>query len=96
MHLVDQKAKTAAQDNKRKHDEDQVEYLEAKKKLKLLEDEAASCLKSSDKKAKDSLKKHDFTLLAQSVALKEKSDEIHKEIAKQQKTVDELKSRLIQ
>ena len=94
--LVDQKNAGEAEVKKRKLEEHQGEYLQAKKKLKLLEDEAASCLKSSTKKAKDSLKKHDFGLLAQSVALKDKSDEIQKKIDEQKKLVDELKCNLVQ
>jgi len=41
-------------------------------------------------------KKHDFGLLAQSVALKDKSDEIQKKIDDQKKLVDELKFNLMQ
>ena len=37
-------------------------------------EEAGACLKQADKKAKESLKRHDFKLLAQSVALKDKGN----------------------
>ena len=68
------------------------QYSEAKKKLKLLEEEASACLKEADK-AKESLKKHDFKLLAQSVALRDKGNAImSKEVKEQSNIVQELKN----
>ena len=50
-------------------------------------DEAESCIKEADKKAKQSLAKHDFKLLAQSVALQDKGQAmISKEVAEQKKS----------
>jgi hypothetical protein len=75
-----------------------LQFLDiAKKKLKMLENEAASCLKASEIKANESLKKHNFNLLAQSVALRDKSIAMkEKEIANQLKLVQELQSKLVQ
>ena len=43
-------------------------------KKKMLEEEAGTCLKQADKKTKESLKRHDFKLLAQSVVLMDKGE----------------------
>ena len=40
----------------------------------MLEEEAGACLKQADQKAKESLKRHDLNLLAQSVALRGKGN----------------------
>ena len=94
--MVDQKTEAAAEAKKRKKTESQTQYLQAKKNLKLLEEEAESFLKSSDKKAKESLKKHNFGLLTQSVAMKDKATELQKAIDAQNKIVNDLKSTLVQ
>lgn len=63
---------------KRKRGDDEEKYQDAKKRLKMMEDEVNSFLKEADKKAKESLKKQDFNLLAQSVALREKGQSMQK------------------
>ena len=40
----------------------------------MLEEEAGACLKQADKKAKESLKRYDFKLQAQTVALRDKGN----------------------
>ena len=56
--------------------------------MKLIEEEADSCIKEADKKAKQALDKHDFKLLAQSIALKDKGQAmISTEVAEQKKVV---------
>ena len=63
--------------------------------MKVLEEEAKACLKQADKKAEDSLKKHDFKLFAQSVALRDKGNSLmNKEVKEQSNVVQELKNRL--
>ena len=87
-----QEEKTKAAE-KRKVAAIEEQYAEAKKKLKLLEEEASACLKEANKKAKESLKKHDFKLLAQSVALRDKGNAImSKEVKGQSNIVQELKN----
>ena len=70
-------------------------FTDARKKLKLLEEAAYVCLKEADKKANESLKKHAFKLLAQSVSLREKDNlMLDKDVKEQSNIVQELKSRL--
>jgi hypothetical protein len=72
-------------------------YVQAKKKMKSLEDEANSCLTEADKKAKNALKKHDFKLLAQSQALRDKGNAmLDKEVRDQRNIVQDLQSKLVQ
>ena len=74
MHMDAVKAEKAKVAEKRKVAAVEDKFMEARKKLKLLEQEANVCLKKADKKANESLKKDDFKLLAQSVALREKGN----------------------
>ena len=74
LSTVTVKAEKAKEAEKRKASAIEDEYKEAKKKLKMLEEEAGACLKQADKKAKESLKNHDLKLLAQSVALRDKGN----------------------
>ena len=65
-------AEAKSQETLKRKAADAVDKLvQAKKKLTSLEEEVNSCLTEADKKAKSSQKKHDFKLLAQSVALRE-------------------------
>ena len=97
LHLVDAKTTKKKEAEKRKGAVAEEAYIQAKKKLKTLEDEGNSCLKEADKKANNSLKKHDFKLLAQSVALREKGNTIlEKDVSDQRKLVQELQSKLVQ
>lgn len=89
------KAEKTKEAEKRKAAATEDQYTEAKKKLKVLEEEASACLKAADKKAKESLKKHNFKLLAQSVALREKGNAMmNKEVIEQSNIVQELKNKL--
>ena len=63
--------------------------------MKVLEEEAKACLEQADKNAEESLKRHDFKLLAQSVALRDKDNSLmNKEVKEQSNVVQELKNRL--
>ena len=73
LHLVDQQKQKET--HKSKADEAKEEYVQAKKKLKLLEGEAKSLLAATDKKAEESAKNHDFKILAQWVAMRDKGNE---------------------
>ena len=56
-----------------------------------------SCLKASDEKAKKALSTHNFGLLAQSVALKDKANSMStNEIMTQEKLVKEFQGKLVQ
>ena len=95
IYLVDQTKAKAQQAAKRKASENEASYLKEKKKLKLLEEEAESCMKESDKKATKALAKHDFKLLAQSEALKDKARLMKTtSVAAQMKIVKDLQSKL--
>lgn len=95
QYLISSQAEKKKEAEKRKNTDDEEKYQEAKKKMKMLEDEASSCLNEADKKAKDSLKKHDFNLLAQSVALREKGQDIlKKQVSKQSEIVKQLKNKI--
>lgn len=97
LHLIDAKTNKKKEAVKRKGAEAQDAYVQAKKKLKTLEDEGNSCLKEADKKAQNSLKKHDFKLLAQSIALREKGKAtLDKDVSDQRRLVLELQSKLVQ
>ena len=63
IHMDTIKAEKTKEAEKRKRAATEDEYTEAKKKMKLLEEEAKACLKQADKKAEESLKKHDFNSL---------------------------------
>ena len=64
-----------------------------RKKMKVFEEEAKACLKQADQKAEESLKKHDFKLLAQSVALNDKGNSLmNMEVKEQPNVVQKLKT----
>lgn len=95
MYLMDVQKEQKAKRKAEEMASAEKKFLEAKKKLKLMEEEAESCSKNAAKKAKSALEGHDFKLLAQSVALTEKSTNMNNnEIKKQRKIVDELQAQL--
>lgn len=97
LYIDEVKAAKAQDIQKRKVTDAEEAYVQAKKKLKTLEDEANSCLTEADKKAKSALKNHDFKLLAQSVALRDKGTAmLQKEVGDQRCIVHELQSKLVQ
>ena len=87
-HLLEQKTKKDKDTQKRKVEEAKEEHIHAKKKQKLLEEEAKSLIAAADKKAQESLK-HDSTISAQSVAMRDRGDETLKLVKKQEKSVQE-------
>ena len=89
------KAEKTKEAEKRNRAATEDEYTEAKKKMKVLEEDANACLKQTDKKAEESLKKHDFKFLDQSVALRDKGNSLmNKEVKEKSNVVQELKNRL--
>ena len=95
MHKDAVKAEKAKVSEKRKVAAVEDKFTDARKKLNLLVQEAYVCLKEADKKANESLKKHDFKLLAQSFSLRERDNlMVDKDVKEQSNIVQELKSRL--
>ncbi len=96
LHLDEVKAEKKRDTEKRKAAKAEGEYVKPKKRLKSLEEEANSCIAEADKKATSALK-HDFKLLAQSVALRDKGKAmLGKEVQDQKDMVQDLQSKLVQ
>ena len=86
-HLETDRARVSQEANKRKQIELEEEITSAKKKLKLMKEQAASCLQEADKKLKLSVKDQNFNLVTQSIALRDRAAAIESEdVAAQKKS----------